>query len=63
MSTSTMPRPGLRDAPRLTPEGTDDPMKVQRYFDDLDNLFSDCSITNEADKTKWSVRYPDEQVS
>lgn len=62
-SSSTMPRPGSRDAPRLTAEGTDDPMKVRRYFDDLENLFTDCNINNELDKKKWTVRYPEEQVA
>ncbi|KAJ3725137.1 hypothetical protein C8R42DRAFT_575701, partial [Lentinula raphanica] len=62
-SSSSMPRPGSRDAPRLTADGTDDPMKVRRYFDDLENLFSDCSITVEKEKKKWTVRYPEEQVA
>ncbi|KAJ3765896.1 hypothetical protein FB446DRAFT_794607 [Lentinula raphanica] len=62
-SSSSMPRPGSRDAPRLTADGTDDPMKVRRYFDDLENLFSDCSITVEREKKKWTVRYPEEQVA
>ncbi|KAJ4481006.1 hypothetical protein J3R30DRAFT_3403281 [Lentinula aciculospora] len=62
-SSSIMPRPGSRDAPKLTAEGTDDPMKVRRYFDDLENLFTDCSITSEEDRKKWTVRYPEEQVA
>ncbi|KAJ3751796.1 hypothetical protein EV360DRAFT_56313, partial [Lentinula raphanica] len=62
-SSSTMPRPGSRDAPKLTTEGTDDPMKVRRYFDDLENLFSDCSIADDKEKKKWTVRYPEEQVA
>ncbi|KAJ3990639.1 hypothetical protein F5050DRAFT_1582587, partial [Lentinula boryana] len=62
-SSSIMPRPGSRDAPKLTAEGTDDPMKVRRYFDDLENLFSDCSITSDEDRKKWTVRYPEEQVA
>ncbi|KAJ4475976.1 hypothetical protein C8J55DRAFT_431883, partial [Lentinula edodes] len=38
-------------------------MKVRRYFDDLENLFTDCNINNELDKKKWTVRYPEEQVA
>ncbi|KAF5379545.1 hypothetical protein D9757_009272 [Collybiopsis confluens] len=64
MSTNTtMPRPGSRDAPKLTYEGTDDPMKVRRYFEDLENLFSDCNITANDEKKNWTVRYPEEQVA
>jgi hypothetical protein len=58
-----MPRPGSRDAPTLTSEGTDDPMKVRRYFDDLENLFTECTIADDLEKKKWSIRYPDGQVS
>lgn len=59
----SMPRPGTRDAPALTVEGTDDPLKVRRYFEELENLFSDCSVTDKEEKRKWSLRYPDGGVS
>ena len=38
-------------------------MKVRRYFEDLENLFSDCSVSNNDEKKNWTVRYPEEQVS
>jgi hypothetical protein len=58
-----MPRPGSRDAPVLTVEGTDDPLKVRRYFEELEELFSDSSITDDKEMKKWSCRYPDGSVS
>jgi hypothetical protein len=59
----SMPRPGSRDAPVLTVEGTDDPLKVRRYFEELEDLFTDSNITDEKEKKKWSCRYPDGAVS
>jgi hypothetical protein len=54
----TMPRPGCREAPEFK---QDDPSNLIRFLEFTEDLFEDCSITDDAIKKKWAGRYADTQ--
>ncbi|SJL17308.1 uncharacterized protein ARMOST_20857 [Armillaria ostoyae] len=58
MSTSTqkMPRPTSRDAPKFD---SDEPENLRRFLGQMEDLFSDYSITDDDEKKKKLVRYTD----
>jgi hypothetical protein len=51
-----MPARGHATAPKFDPK---QPRELRRYFDDLELLFANCNITNEADMKKHARRYLD----
>ncbi|KAK0446598.1 uncharacterized protein EV420DRAFT_1648031 [Desarmillaria tabescens] len=58
MSTSNqkMPRPMARDAPRFDGDKSEN---IRHFLSQMEDLFSDCSITDDAERKKQLVRYAD----
>ncbi|PBK70573.1 hypothetical protein ARMSODRAFT_884721, partial [Armillaria solidipes] len=55
-STQKMPRPTSRDAPKFN---SDEPENLRRFLGQMEDLFSDYSITDDDEKKKKLVRYTD----
>ncbi|PBK98146.1 hypothetical protein ARMGADRAFT_920235 [Armillaria gallica] len=55
-STQKMPRPTARDAPRFDSDKSEN---IRRFLLQMEDLFSDCSITDDAEKKKQLVWYTD----
>ncbi|SJL17393.1 uncharacterized protein ARMOST_20943 [Armillaria ostoyae] len=55
-STQKMPRPTSRDAPKFD---SDEPENLRRFLGQMEDLFSDYSITDDDEKKKKLVRYTD----
>ncbi|KAK0432077.1 hypothetical protein EV421DRAFT_1911268 [Armillaria borealis] len=55
-STQKMPRPTARDAPRFDGNKSEN---IRRFLSQMEDLFSDCSITDDAEKKKQLVHYTD----
>ncbi len=55
-STQKMLRPMARDAPRFNGDKSEN---IRRFLLQMEDLFSDCSITDDAEKKKQLVRYAD----
>ncbi|PBK58913.1 hypothetical protein ARMSODRAFT_899945 [Armillaria solidipes] len=55
-STQKMPRPMSRDAPKFN---SDEPENLRRFLGQMEDLFSDYSITDDDEKKKKLVRYTD----
>lgn len=52
--TSSMPRRGSREAPSFDPEK---PRYLKDYFAELEHLFTECAITQDAEKKHFAVYY------
>ncbi|SJL18730.1 uncharacterized protein ARMOST_22329 [Armillaria ostoyae] len=55
-STQKMPRPTSRDAPKFD---SDEPENLRHFLGQMEDLFSDYSITDDDEKKKKLVRYTD----
>ncbi|KAK0421578.1 hypothetical protein EV421DRAFT_1973878 [Armillaria borealis] len=55
-STQKMPRPTSRDTPKFD---SDEPENLRRFLGQMEDLFSDYSITDDDEKKKKLVRYTD----
>ncbi|SJL11298.1 uncharacterized protein ARMOST_14701 [Armillaria ostoyae] len=55
-STQKMPRPTSRDAPKFN---SDEPENLRHFLGQMEDLFSDYSITDDDEKKKKLVRYTD----
>ncbi|SJL14301.1 uncharacterized protein ARMOST_17757 [Armillaria ostoyae] len=55
-STQKMPRPMSRDAPKFN---NDEPENLRRFLGQMEDLFSDYSITDNNEKKRKLVRYAD----
>ncbi|KAJ3473471.1 hypothetical protein NLI96_g12986 [Meripilus lineatus] len=51
---TTMPTRSQKNAPKFDPE---EPRTLNRYFQDLEELFTNCGITGEAEKKKYATTY------
>ncbi|EED78919.1 predicted protein [Postia placenta Mad-698-R] len=59
-NTPLMPPRGHSTAPSFDPSEV---RSLQRYFQDLEALFTRCQITDEAAKKQWAIRYPSIDVA
>ncbi|EED80161.1 predicted protein [Postia placenta Mad-698-R] len=59
-NTPLMPPRGHSTAPSFDPSEV---RSLRRYFQDLEALFTQCQITDEAAKKQWAVRYPSIDVA
>jgi hypothetical protein len=55
-----MPARGHTTAPKFSP---DQPRELRYYFNELEHLFDAASVTDEAQKKKFAIRYLDFQVA